>query len=659
MLFWAILIVSALALLFPAAPVSASGVELGGPVPVTFNDGWRWVYRGRIIDLLKADIYNDPALAEEAFGGELGLTAPGSEPLLKEAEALFGSLKQRGDDAKADVLENIILFYTGKNERAALEEALRLKPGTGYDALGWYLLGYRHEVKGFYPEALGYYRRVVEKTGQGAARANALFQIARISYFNGDYEDAKAMFEEAIKAGSRRARAWLADTLLIKGEFSRAGRLFEALNLSDSIAGLDPVTQMSMGDMAVINGDFKRARAIFEGLKVRYSGDRLLSTFFALKGADAFAAEGRRVEALEAYRKIKERLSMEEDWAMATLSIADVYAAGDSPEDLLNAYELYSSIANGGYLGSETAYMRMARTAYRAGRFEQALKDARNFPSGYPSSRVKDEMEGLIGEIAEGWMNSLHEAHDDYSVVRLYVDYGYAVPFGKKAAVYLIAGKSYSALGLDSDAVGLLDNAIRMGRPDVVEEAMITLADVYINQNDWLSAEKLVTAFKTRFPESKYKARANRSLLLAAFIKGDYRGAASFKVPGNDAEGLLTQARAHLKLEGFLPAIAAFERALSALGGNGDKRAVAEAHAGIGDANFALKRYSNAAKAYRLSLDFTADDRQRSWALYRMAQCWEKLDNDVEKKAALEELKTIKGEFSGWAERVFKQEARM
>lgn len=654
--------VSALALLFPAAAVSASGAESGGPVPVTFNDGWRWVYRGRIIDLLKEDIYNDPALAEEAFRGELGLTALGSETLLKEADALFGSLKSNGEDAKADVLENIILFYTGKNERAALEEALRLKPGTGYDALGWYLLGHSMEIKGFYPEALGYYRRVVEKTGRtgrGAARTNALFQIARISYFNGDYEEAKSLFEEAIKAGSRRARAWLADTLLIKGEFSHAGRLFEALNPFVSVAGLDPVTQMSMGDMAVINGDFERARSIFEGLKARYSGDRLLSNFFALKGADAFAAEGRRAEALDAYRKIKERLSMEEDWAMATLSIADIYAAGDSPEDLLNAYELYSSIANGSYLGSETAYIRMSRTAYRAGRFEQALKDARDFPSGYPSSRMKDEMEGLIGEIAVGWMNSLHEAHDDYSVVRLYADYGYSVPFGKKAAVYLIAGKSYAALGLDSDAVGLLDNAIKMGRPDVVEEAMITLADVYISQNDWLSAERLVIAFKTRFPESKYKARAGRVLLLAAFIKGDYRGAASFKVQDNDAEGLLTQARAHLKLEGFLPAIASFERALSALGGNGDKRAVSEAHAGIGDANFALKRYSNAVRAYRLSLDFSADDRQRSWALYRIARCWEKLGNDVEKKAALEELKSIKGEFSGWAERVFKQEARM
>ncbi|MFQ5736022.1 MAG: tetratricopeptide repeat protein [Thermodesulfobacteriota bacterium] len=648
------------ALLLPA-PAAVRAQEAGrtAPIPVTFNDGWRWAYRNKVIDGLKADIYRDDTLRNEVFRAELGLDSNDRDALIEEADTLFGRLSSAGEAEEASVLESVILFFTGSSDRLALEEALRLHPSTRFEPLGWYLLGDYYERKGFYPEARGFLKRLAG-SAPGAARTAALFQTARISYFEGSYEKAKREFADAVDAGSRRARLWLADTLLIKGEFSAAGRIFSGVR--GISASLDPVTLLSMGDMAVLNGGFVKARAVFDHLHSRYVKDKFLSTFFALKKGDTFAAEGRRAQALEVYRKVKEMLDMDEGWAMAALSIAGVYAAGPDKKASLTAYGFYSTIAKGGYIGSEAAHVAMAKAAFAAGDYPTALRDATDFPAGYPSSRTEDDMESLTGDIVVRWMDSLSRSGDYYSVIKLYIDYGPFVPFGTKGITYLNAGAAYAALGLYSDAVNLLDSAIRIGTPEVVERAMLTLANVYVDQRDWLSAQRLIKAFDARFPKSGHAAEAGRVRLKAYFIKGDYRKAAFSDVAPDDAEGLLIQAASFSRLDRPKSAIVVYRRAIRAFGpGGGRASSLAAAYTGIGDASFTLGGYAKAISAYRKALENIDEKgrRDRSWALYRIARSYSMLEKEDEKKAALKELETIKGEVSKWAPMIFREEARM
>ncbi len=625
---------------------------------VTFNDGWRWVYRGRVVDMLKSDVYSTGSLREGVVRAELKLGAKGSESAARDAESLFASLTHDGQNAKAAVLEALISFLDG-SDTGSLAPALRLHPNTGYEALGWYLLGDYYDKKGFYPEAEGYYNRLYKGFPDTAARTAGLFQLSRIRYFKGEYEAAKVMFKEAAKAGSAEAPLWLANTLLIKGEFSSAKTIYDTARISPAVA--DPLTLLSMGDMAIVNGDFNGARSIFERLRARYAKDQFLAAFFDLKRGDAYAAEGRVSDALDIYRKTKENLNLLEGWAMASLSIADVYAAGASREDLLKAHDLYSAVATGRYIGSGQAHLSMAKTALKAGLFAKALGDAKAFPAGHSSSRLKEEMDDLVGDLVVRWMESLDSKHDYYAVVKLHIEHGSSVPFGTKAKTYLLAGKAYAALGLDSDAVNVLDNAVKIARHEVAEEAMVTLANVYISQRDWNSAERLAAAFSSRFPASRYKADADRVLLKAAYIKKDYNKIALSSVRPTDGEGLMMQAVACEKLGRLKDAIGIYSMAIKVLSANGAKEAVAEAYTGIGNANFSLGKYPDAIRAYRKAIDNAGPEakKERAWALYRVAQSFERLDDDGEKKAALDELSGIKGELSGWADMIFKQEARM
>ncbi len=654
---------------FLSIPASAAtevySAAAGVPVPVTFNDGWRWTYRARVISELRPGVYADDKLKQQVFAEELGLGAGhdvdslNKDEIIRDADSLRSALEKSGAKQDASSLGAVIAFFKDDSDGEALEAAMRLHPGSGLDGLGWYLLGCRYEQRGFFPEAAGYLKRVELAKGAGSAKTAALFQLGRMEYLKGHYENAKEQLQVAIKAGSEEARYWLADTLLIKGEFSSAARLFKGLGEQ---AQADPVTLLSMGDMDVINGDFDAARAIFEKLRSRYAADQFLSSFFTLKEGDAYAAEGRRAEALAIYRKTKEMLDLGEGWAMATLSLADAYAASPSPEDKRKAYDFYRTVSSGDYAGAGDAHLLMARTALDARMYEVALKDAKDFPAGYPSRRIKEEMDGIIGSAVAGWMETLSSEGDYYSEVKLYAEYSPFVPFGSRAVTSLEAGRAYAALDLDSDAVEAFGEAIKLGNDDVVQRAMLALSRVYLDQRDWHSAERLIETFSTRFPKSAHKEEADAVLLKAAFMKGDYERTIALSTGPRDAQGLMIKAEAYSRLGSSKEAIKNYTMATMAMAAAGDKAGLARAYSRIGDERYKLGEFDGALSAYEKSLSCMDKDEngsEKQWTLYRIAQSSSKLGKDSVKGAALRELETTKGDIRGWAEKIFVEESRM
>lgn len=633
----------------PAQPGDTNGLpeELlkGAGRTVTFNSGWRWIYRKKVMKTLSLDLTTDEAVMNMVFKDELGLKAGGKEDLLKEADALVSAMETAGDPAALEVLGAITGFFEERTDPSGLETVLRLNPDTGFKDLGLFLLGGYYETKGFLPEAHGYYSKVLrDKTGR-LIHSAALFQRARLFFMENKYEEAKKLFEKAYGAGFPGADVWLADTLLIKGELEQSWDIFSKVKNPDE---LDPVSLMSLGDICINKGNYEGAKTVFEKLRLMYVKDELLTTFFALKAGDAMLAEGRKKEAEASYTKIKSMLKGEE-WALASLSLADSLVLGDDNDSLNKAEELYRKVANGDHLGSEVTHLSLIKTLTRLGRFREAMDEVESFPKDFRTSRYRLDIQQLTGKLVFDWVEDSYSKGDYAAVAEVGTRYGKHVPFGKKAESFLKVGKSFVAVGIHTDAIESLDSASRMGNGGVAEEAMMELGRVYLNQKDTASTERLYKAFFLKFPKSKYAEEVNRILLKTAFLEKDYGEVAASKDDG-DAETVFLRARSMARLGRHAFAVGLFEKAGARFEAKGDLKRTAAAYIGSADSNYLMGNFRTAVKRYRSAAGMLPDgDEDKSWALYRTAQCYSRLKSEKAGKETVTDLMEDKGGYGRWA----------
>ncbi|MBI5469245.1 MAG: tetratricopeptide repeat protein [Deltaproteobacteria bacterium] len=616
---------------------------------VTFNSGWRWIYRKKLMKTLTLESATDEAVMNMVFKNELGLTAGSKEELLKEADALISAMEAAGDPAALEVLRAITGFFEERTDPSGLETALRLNPDTGFKDLGLFMLGGYYETKGFMPEARGYYSKVLgDKTGR-LIHSASVFQRARLFFRENKYEEAKKLFEKAYGAGFPGADLWLADTLLIKGELEQSWDIFSKVKNTDE---LDPVSLMSLGDIYIKKGNYGGAKTVFEKLRLMYVKDELMTTFFALKAGDAMLAEGRKKEAETSYTKIKSMLKGEE-WAIASLSLADSLVLGDDNESLNKAEELYRKVANGDHLGREVTHLSLIRTLTRLGRFREAMDEVESFPKDFRTSRYRMDIQQLTGKLVFDWIEDNYSKGDYAAVVEVGTRYGKHVPFGKKAESFLKIGKSFVAVGIYTDAIESLDSASKMGNGGVAEEAMMELGRVYLNQKDTASTERLYKAFLLKFPKSDYTDEVSRILLKTAFLEEDYGEVAGSKEDG-DPETVVLRARSLARLGRHAFAAGLFEKAAARFEAKGDLKKTAAAHIGSADSNYLMGNFRTAVERYRSAAGMLPDgDEDKSWALYRTAQCYSRLKSEKGGKETVTDLMEDKGGYGRWAGPIF------
>lgn len=643
----------------PGAPPSGEGLDVKhteGHFP-SFNGGWRWVYRKRAVAVLKRELYKDGAFEADLLKNGLGLTGSGKKTLTDEALVLAEGAKDRGDAQEAGAIRSIVSFYNGEIDVHAFNASLSHAWPHEYRLLGKLLVGYHYEKIGFYPEAQGYYSMVLKEGKEGFVRSAALFAGARLNYIEGRFARAKRLLQKSLAEGFPGARIWLANTLLAKGESEGAWRLYSEGG-DRAVEDLDPITAMSMADMLVLERKYDSARSLFTFLRLKHELDPFLDAFFDLKSGDALLAEGRRDEALKAYSKVGDRHKTGEGWAMSSLSKADVLVINKDRGSLSRALAIYDELSKAGLPGSDYASLGLASVQIELGKYEDAMESADRFSSRYPDSPLRAQMNGYRSDAVLRMFDSMYASGDNLAVARLYARHGESIPFGKKAESYLKAGKSFAALGLWPDAVNRLNSAIRIGKDDVVEEAMLTLARVYIQQRDAGSAERLLNGFVARFPKSAHKAQAQAILYKAAFDRGDYEKVALAKNPPAGADGLILKARALTKLARHKEALAVYEQAAAGLREGGDSALLVQAYLGAADANFTLGRYAGAADGYKKAVALMQGPDKgiyRSWALYRMARSYSILKNDGGKEESLKELTGLGSEFGGMAAPVLKE----
>ncbi|MBI2413255.1 MAG: hypothetical protein HYV24_08610 [Deltaproteobacteria bacterium] len=622
--------------------------------PVAFNDGWRWVYRKKIMSMLKD---REDTLVDRVMARELGIDSVSKGEIVKEALNRVNELKLKGAAGKAGLLSSILYFYDTEADPSALEETLRDIKDKDYTRIGEFLLADHNERKGFHPEASGYYSKLSKGPADSFITTAARFRKARLYFFDGKFAEAKTLFKSLMEAGNRDSALWLANTCLVKGESDYSIKLYkENRGLID---GADLITQMSVADMYALNKEYESARAAYTALKMRFPKDELIEAFFALKIGDTYLLEEKFEEAESLYMKTKARYNGEA-WAMSSLAIADLYNMSADQETLEKALRLYGIVAGGRYLGSEITYFRLISTGIKTGRFDETVEHLKKFPQMYPTSPLRIDLPRLYGALVYRWIDTLYKEGDYQGVLNKHYEYGVNVPFGKKGDTYLKVGRSAFGLGLYSEAAGILDNAIKVGGETVIQESSISLGRVYIAQSDPASVERLIRAFLTKYPKTRFKEDADKLLFEAAFLKGDYSSVAASKAVLDTPALLLKKASALGHTGRHREAVEFYAKAAGLLSDSGDPKLLPGAYAGLADSLFSLARYKEAVEAYKWALAQEGlNDQDRSWALYRMAQGYGKLRMDGEKEAVLKELGGINNEVGGWSGPVFKEPASL
>ncbi|GEM_PF-3410872 len=615
---------------------------------VAFNDSWRWVYRNVVVSMLKPELYGDPAGG--AFRAALGL-GPGVGKSLDAAAKAASEHRRSGERDKADALDAIVAFTRGGIGAGELDIALRSSPDPLYSRLGYFVLGDHFERKGFYPEAAGKFSRAAEGEGN-PLKGEALFRKARILFFEGKYGEAKVFFTASLDEGYRDSAAWLANTALIKGEVESARSLYGKTGAP--FDGLDTISRLSLADMHLTIGDYAEARSIYRHISAGYPENSFIAVFLALKEGDTLLAEGRSEEALDIYIGTKGRFAGEE-WAMAALSLADAYLLSGDAGSIGEAEKLYGSVAAGVFAGSEIAALRLFSARVRLGKFQEGYAALKAFKDRYPLSVYRQDMDLLSSVLFYEWLGSLYKKGDHLAVVKLFLDVPLSAPFGKKAEIFLKVGRSCMAAGLTNEAVNMLDSAVRLGSGQVAGDAMLELTRVYIEQKDTGSAERMLKAFRARFPYDGRQDEVKELETLIAFDKGEYEKV-SRKQAAQEPGAFFMKAESSYRAGRPHEAAALFESAARGFRAEGNENEAARAFMMYADASFEAGRLAKAAEGYRQALGHMdgKEIADRSWALYRTALCYERLGREKDKARALRELEALGGELAPWSEAIMK-----
>lgn len=631
--------------------LKAALMEQDASKVMAFNDSWRWVYRKKVIDTLRADLYGDGAA--EAFRAALGIQAHDSKTVAAQAATVAIRLKSEGREADSRLLNEIALFNSTQGQPSGLEHSLRGASNPAIRGLGFFLLAEHFEKKGFFPEASGYYTLASQAVKDGSLASLILFRKARLLFFDHKYSEAKDHFKKALDSGYLDARGWLASACVIKGEFDLAWDNFRALKKGAN--ELDPVTALGFADMHLVKGNFKEARYIFASLRARYPKEGLVGTYLILREGDAQFLEGGRSEAIGLYLKTKEKLKGE-PWAIASLSLADAYFVMATREEMEKAEKMYGAVAAGGFEGSPITHMRLVAARMALGRYREGFDVIKTFNAANSISLLRQDMNRVSSALFYGWIDHLIVKEDHLGAVKLYTETPLSVPFGKKAEVSLKIGKSCKAIGLLSEAAKHLNTAIKIGDGAVAEEAMLLLAGIYLDQSDTGSAERLMKAFGTRFPRTKRTAEVEQIHARMAFRTKDYQKSAGLTNVGSDPSLLAMKADSLARTGKSKEATVSFESAARAYGEKGEKDAASGAWLRSADARFGAGDYIGAAEAYRKGMDSGAGKKEdRSWALYRLAQCYSRAGMKDKETEALKELKALGGEYSQWSEKIYEK----
>ena len=596
-------------------PLLPSGMKItsGRDRGVEFNDGWRWIYRKEVQKRLA--LVEDTAVELEKL-----VEAELSEEELKELKAALEGMHNA---------EGLV----------ALKEKYR---GTAIAPVVRFVQAYIYERKGFYPEAIAHYRLAAEEIKGEQEKTllrETLFREGLVMFLQARFADSIEPLKKAYAMGHRRAGGYLANVLLIRGEVAKAWRIFSKLKSPEH-----SLTIMGIADLSMGAGRYRHARLLYRKLFNRYPDNEEISAFFILRLADTYRLEANRSQSIRLYTNIKDEYK-DEARVMGMMGLAEALADKGDKKSLIAAENIYRAIISYDYLATEYAYTAIAEVEARLGRYQRAILYLEEMTQRYPTGEFKYRAYNMRGYIVHRWIDSLFKKNDYHMIARIYRIYEKEIPFGLKAPTYLAAGRAFMELSLYREAIEALKNAVKMGKQDISQEALVLIGFSYMKLDELSRAQRVIEGFLESYPESRLKDRALRVLAMVYHAKGEHKELASIK--SKDPDVLLLKASSLYNLRRYSEAERIFDQvAVVYSKTKGKEKKLAHIYITMGDMAFmdgsyraGIERYI---KAKSLSRWLSKED--IAWIDLRLAEGYKKLGHYEAMHSFVEELKDTAGE---------------
>ncbi len=612
---------------------------------LAFNKGWRWRYRVETVRRLKDYYYvniPDPALDELREYLPLTQVAHWEESM--DAPFYLRTLTEKGEISSARTLQDIIVLTERDLTNTEVEQDLLRISNNYFTPMAHFLLASSYEREGLYPESLAYYAMAYDAGSVKKLKAIAALGRGRVLFFSGHVGEAGKWFRKAEREGSEEAAAWLANSLVLKGELKAAWSRYSKLeNLRD------PLSLMGLADLKMLRGDYKGAARDFKSLKSRFRGKSFIESFFALREADTALARGEVDEAVAGYTAIQ-KSGDSEGSSMAVLALADYYAYEGNI--LIKARDLYKEVAGARSIGSPEALLSLSEVYEDLGEHSEAMKALDDFFIRYPFATGADMVGLLRSKISYNWVVDLYREKKWLHLATVNYRYGHWISFGKRAENFLRVGEALMRIGLTPDAVLALGKAEKIGRLNVRVKAGLLLTRIYLDQRDFEAAEKLLKDTKPDLRGRENSALWADYYLETQYLKGNYREVISLGRGRTEGPILLMRARAYNELAEWDKAMSLYSEAIAEFKHSGDKTGLMRAETGYGDTLFLSGGYASAIDAYSKAAEMAdkVSAVTERWARYRLSLSYAGAGMGEEALRSVKELKKKDNSYGDWAE---------
>lgn len=513
---------------------------------------------------------------------------------------------------------------------------------TAYQGLGNLL-----SREGKLDEAVEHYRRVLALNAEDTIKVIALNAIAQIYIQHGQYEQARAVFDELGESYGQgsdmavSARVGEADTLRQNGDYDGALAIYQELSEQVSSVTQKARLQLSIAGVKLAQNKYAEARDIYQATIADQAADLALRMEAEVGLANLLRSEGKLDEAVQTYQEVATQADDENMRQFATNAIAQIRIEQGRLDEAEKVYrDMYEQNSDNISIRIE-ALMGLGDVQNKRGKYDQALSTYQQVRRLSPDAQ--HELFALTS-IAQTYMNQgeFDRAIEAYkTILEKYPDNRTA----KVDALLGIANVLKEKRDYDAALKAYQQIVDEYPRVRQVYWALSGMAQIYSMTGRVDEAARAYQEIETRFPENA-QGLADAQLNFANLMRNAGRREEAQKSfqqiiqqhTGTRQAALAMESMAQMQIEtqNYDAARKIYKQLLTDFQHN--PRVVFNAYLGLGNAYLAQNNMTEAIKAYETAAQQAVNDSDRVQATGSVAQAYINAGKLDEAKTLYEQL---------------------